>query len=90
MKFKPNDRAPRFHSRPQRGLGHIQIGDDVRRAVILESDKCFTGNFRQLKEQVRAGKLTRAESVAIEQWLVASSLRRNHVPLAEARRLASV
>jgi hypothetical protein len=92
QRFKPNDKRPSRGFRParqKRGLQSIQIGDSFKRDLILEGDRVYCGNIRQLHEGQRSGKITESEGKAIHGWLVLSSLRRNHVSATEAKRLAS-
>jgi hypothetical protein len=91
QRFKPNDKRPSRGFRParQRGLQSIQIGDSFKRDLILEGDRVYCGNIRQLHEGQRSGKIAPTEGLAIAKWLLMSSLRRNHVSATEARRLAN-
>ena len=88
--FKPTDQPRRGEFKPRRraSINRLEIPDNIRRDVILERDPCYCGNVRQLFDNVRAGRVEQATSVAIREWLIMASLRRNHVSLAEARRLA--
>ena len=61
--------------------------DGIKRSIILDNDPVFSGNFRQLKEATQAGRVPESTSGNIAQWLIMSSMRRNHVSAQEARRL---
>ena len=85
MRFKPTDKRREFKPRRPAAINHIEIPACVQRDIILERDPVFCGNMRQLKDS----PLPAQQKGAHRNWLVMASLRRNHVPLSEARRLAS-
>jgi hypothetical protein len=61
--------------------------DALKRDILIEHDSVFAGNFKQLRENVSAGKVPQERMSSIREWLVMSSLRRNHVSQPEANRL---
>lgn len=65
----------------QRGL------DQLKRDIILENDRVYTGNIICLQEATQRGSVPVETSFNVRKWLVMSSLRRNHVPMSEARRI---
>jgi hypothetical protein len=65
----------------QRGL------DQIKRDLILENDPIYAGNIRQLRQDTVSGRVPLERSRNCDRWLAMSSLRRNHVPMSEAKRL---
>ena len=69
-------------------LHRILIEPCIQRDLILEQDAVFCMNARQLKHRAVQRKIDVPQYKAIHGWLVAAALRRAHVPLQQARRMA--
>lgn len=61
--------------------------DQIKLAIILEHDSQYAGNFKQLRDNVAAGKVAAEQLPAHRDWLIMASLRRNKVSEKEANRL---
>ena len=64
--------------------------DEQVRDTLLERDRLYAPNQRQLNRRVSAGKITPAAAHNIHQWLVRAALRRNQVSKTRAEQLAGL